>query len=49
MEVLTLRKKFFTIRVVMLWHRLPSEVVDASTLKILKVRQDGALSNVIEL
>jgi len=26
------------------WHRLPSEVVDAPSLEILKVSLDGALS-----
>jgi len=31
------------------WHRLPSEVVDASSLETLKVSVDGALSNLIEL
>ena len=31
------------------WHRLPSEVVDALSLEMLKVRLDGALSNLILL
>jgi len=31
------------------WTRLPREVVDAPSLETLKVRLDGALSNLIEL
>ena len=30
---LDIRKKFFTLRVVMHWHRLPREAVDAPSLK----------------
>ena len=44
---LDIRKKFFTMRVVKHWHRLPREVVDATCLETFKVRLDGALSNVI--
>ncbi|KFQ72277.1 hypothetical protein N335_01155, partial [Phaethon lepturus] len=40
-----LRKKFFTMRVVKLWPKLPREVVDASSLATSQVRVDGALSN----
>jgi len=29
------------------WHRLPREVVDISLLETLKVRPDGALSNLM--
>ena len=43
------RKKFFMIRVVRPWNRLPREMVDALSLETLKVRLDGALSNLIEL
>ena len=32
------------LRVVKHWHRLLREVADASSLEILKVRLDGALS-----
>ncbi|KAK4829753.1 hypothetical protein QYF61_006477 [Mycteria americana] len=41
------RKKFFTMRVVKHWHRLPREVVDAPSLETFKARLDGALSNLI--
>ncbi|KFQ76298.1 hypothetical protein N335_12218, partial [Phaethon lepturus] len=44
---LDLRKKYFTLRVVKPWPRLPREVVDAPSLETLKVRLDGALSNLI--
>ncbi|KAK4831311.1 LOW QUALITY PROTEIN: hypothetical protein QYF61_016800, partial [Mycteria americana] len=44
---LDLRKTFFTMRVVKHWPRLPREVVDAPSLEILKVRMDGALSNLL--
>ncbi|KFW67153.1 hypothetical protein AS28_05740, partial [Pygoscelis adeliae] len=44
---LDIRKKFFMLRVVKHWHRLPREVVDAPSLETFKVRSDGALSNLI--
>ncbi|KFW68464.1 hypothetical protein AS28_09752, partial [Pygoscelis adeliae] len=44
---LEIRKKFFTLRVVKHWHRLPREVVDAPSLETFKARLDGALSNLV--
>ncbi|KFW65196.1 hypothetical protein AS28_11184, partial [Pygoscelis adeliae] len=44
---LDIRKKFFTLRVVKHWNRLPRDVVDAPSLETFKVRLDGALSNLI--
>ncbi|KFM11352.1 hypothetical protein AS27_13991, partial [Aptenodytes forsteri] len=44
---LDIRKKFFMLRVVKHWNRLPREVVDAPSLETFKVKLDGALSNLI--
>jgi len=44
---LDIRKKFFTVRVVKHWNRLPREVVEAPSLETFKARLDGALSNLI--
>ncbi|KFQ83840.1 hypothetical protein N337_00788, partial [Phoenicopterus ruber ruber] len=41
------RKKFFTVRVVRHWNRLPREVVNAPSLEVFKARFDGALSNLV--
>ena len=41
---LDIRKKFFTMRAVRPWHRLPREAVAAPSLAVLKARLDGALS-----
>ncbi|KFP09904.1 hypothetical protein Z169_09791, partial [Egretta garzetta] len=40
-------KKFFTMRVVKHWNRLPREVVQAPSLETFKARLDGALSSLI--
>ncbi|KFR17191.1 hypothetical protein N306_06173, partial [Opisthocomus hoazin] len=42
-----IRKKFFTVRVVRQWHRLPREAVDAPSLETFKARLDGAQSNLV--
>ncbi|KFW71070.1 hypothetical protein AS28_13425, partial [Pygoscelis adeliae] len=44
---LDIRKKFFTMRVVRHWNRLPREAVDAPSLEVFKTRLDGALSNLV--
>jgi len=41
------RKKFFIMRVVRHWNRLPREAVAAPSLKVFKPRLDGALSNLV--
>jgi len=41
------RKKFFTMRVVRHWTRLPREAVDAPSLAVFKARLKGALSNLV--
>jgi len=42
-----MRMKFFSMRVVRPWHRLPREVVDTPSLEVLKARLDGALSSLV--
>ena len=41
------RKKFFMIRVMRHWNKLPRGALDVPSLEIFKVRVDGALSNLI--
>ncbi|KFZ67188.1 hypothetical protein N338_07817, partial [Podiceps cristatus] len=41
------RKKFFTMRMVKHWNRLPREVVEAPSLDTFKARLDVALGNLI--
>ena len=38
---LEIRKKFFTVRVVRHWNRLPKEVVDVPSQETFKARLDG--------
>ncbi|KFP51308.1 hypothetical protein N323_03997, partial [Cathartes aura] len=44
---LDIKEKFFTVRVVRHWNRLPREAVDAPSLEVFKARLDGALSNLV--
>ncbi|GAB0189183.1 triadin [Grus japonensis] len=44
---LDVRKKFFTVRVMRHWNRLPREVVEAPSLEAFKARLDEALGNVV--
>ena len=43
------RKKFFTMRVVKHWNRLPTEVAEAPSLEPFQTRLDRALSTLISL
>ena len=45
---LDIKEKFFTVRVVRYWNRLPSKAVDAPSLEAFKARLDGALSNPVQ-
>ena len=42
-----MRKKFFTVRVVRHWNRLPRESVDVPCLEAFKTRLDGTVSNLV--
>ena len=43
-----IRRKFFPVRVVRHWHRLPKEVVNASSLAAFKTRLNRALGNMTQ-
>lgn len=42
-----IRKKFFTLRVVRYWNRLPRHIMDGPSLEVCTARLDGSLSNLI--
>ncbi|KFR11816.1 hypothetical protein N306_09428, partial [Opisthocomus hoazin] len=42
-----IRRKFFTMRVMKHWNRLPREAVDAPSLAVFRARLDGALRNLV--
>ena len=42
-----IRKKFFTVRMMWHWHRLPREAVATPSLEVFKARLDRALSNLV--
>jgi len=44
---LDIRKKFFTLRVVKHWNKLPRKAVAAPSLEVFKAMLDGALSNLV--
>jgi len=44
---LDIRKKFFSLRVVRHWNRLPREAVAALSLEVFEARLNGALSNLV--
>jgi len=44
---LDIKKKFFMVRVVKYWYRLPREVVNAPSLETFQARLDGTLINLI--
>ncbi|KFR12987.1 hypothetical protein N306_11109, partial [Opisthocomus hoazin] len=44
---LDVRKKFFTMRVMKHWNRMPREAVDAPSLEVFNARLDGALSSLV--
>ena len=43
-----IRGKFFTMRVVRCWDRLPREAVDAPSLEVFKATLDSALGSLVQ-
>jgi len=46
---LDIRKRYFTVREVRHWNKLPRDLVDALSLETFKARLDKALGNLMEL
>ena len=44
---LAITKKFFTVKMVRHWSRLPSDVLNAPSLEAFKTRLDRVLNNVV--
>ena len=44
---LDVKGKFFTVRVMRCWNRLPREVVDAPSLKVFNTWLNGALGSLV--
>ena len=42
-----IRQKFFPVRMVRRWHRVPREVVNAPSLAVFKARLDRALGDMV--
>ena len=43
------RGKFFTVRVMRCWNRLPREAVDALSLEVFKARLDGQPGLILDM
>ena len=46
-EIVDMRKIFFSVRLVMHWHRLPREVVESPSLEIFKTCLDTLLCDLL--